>query len=371
MYQTPLEAQQDERAQDDYLLGKKAPELKSDNALKQMQEAPGSLFAKPAAPPASANDLKAKLRDDPLMLIKQREVEHLRGLSATQAHMHRLREQALEEEHARSSHKDRKEDSKHKDKHKHKRHKSHHRHSDSDDEERRADKKRRREERERRHAEEEPERKKPKLEDDSTDRIHRSEDRHPHDSHASRSDSIQAQERREHRERSPPRHSRDYDDRYASASHQSASSSSHPQDRDRYDRRGHDYSPRRERYPPQNRSDYFGSSRDDRSRSYDRPYQSNRSNRNAMPEPSQAERARMLEEMQRGARELDTARSALVVESRAEDEREQRTHKEAATKAQADNLQVGFIADIHQEALRATSLEDRVARSRYYLQKTE
>lgn len=73
--------------------------------------------------------------------------------------------------------------------------------------------------------------------------------------------------------------------------------------------------------------------------------------------------------MTMNASELEASRRRLVVESKEEHDKEQMEHMKAASKANADNLQVDFIAQMNHEAIKGTSLEERVSRGRFYLEK--
>ena len=83
---------------------------------------------------------------------------------------------------------------------------------------------------------------------------------------------------------------------------------------------------------------------------------------------SDAERQQMLDQMQHSAKVLQQARSNLVDESRAEDAREQESHRQAAQKAQESGQEMpSFVTKMNEDAIKSTSVEERVARSRYYL----
>lgn len=396
MYKTPVELK-DDRVQDDYLLGKRMPEQKSDNVITQVQQAPGALFVKTTPIATSVADMKAKLRDDPLMLIKAREAEHLRNMSATQAQLHRIREEELEDDHRR--HRERSRDSS-KHKHKHKDKHRHHKHGgDSSDEHEDGEERRRHKKRHREEQEETSHVKRPKYEDGQHRRDESQREERPVTERNAEDGSTSRDEKRREERVSDGRvsehggaHAYHEWSRHAYESHEP------------YERRGHvrdggghaEY--RREsdgRHPSRYEERGRPSPYDDRrgsGRAYDHPssyshsggpngssstssyrQQDHHQHRRGMPEMTDEERDRMLSQMQQGAKQLQETRSTQIQGRRAEDEREKaeylRRGQSSSSSSEIGAQMPSFVVDMNKEALRSNSMEDVVSRSRFYLQR--
>lgn len=422
MYQTPADIR-DDKLQDDYLLGKRMPEQKIETAIDKLQQAPGATFVAPDKPQTSINDLKARLREDPLMLIKQREADHIRSMSATQAHLHRLREQDIDDDHRRRQHRDEKKESS-KDKHKHKRKDKHRKSRDDKDQSDSDQEKRRHKKRKRDHDGENTETsqiddssKRPKLEEaqdtskntNSSDSQHERDPDRPkappsplreHHSHRDRYDPQVPQDGRRAHEHDNGRRGESYGSRYATGSYRGEGREDNYR-RNNDDYRSRSYDGRRDdrRYETDRRRyddhDEYGRTRREEPRDYARPpadaydrrdsyhapresyasssrrddgYRDNRRPRERLPELSDAERQQMLDQMQRNAKMLQQARSNLIDDSRAEDAREQESHRQVAQKAQESGQEMpSFVTKMNEDAIKSTSVEERVARSRYYL----
>jgi hypothetical protein len=421
MYKTPMDVR-DDKLQEEYLLGKQMPEKRTETVIEKVGQASGSLFVKSTPAPGAAADLKAKLREDPLMLIKQREAQHIRSMSATQAHLHRIREQDIEADHHRRREKEeRKDASKEKQKHKHKHKHRSHRHEDgsNDEEERRKHKKRRREEEESTNGDSA---KKPKLEEPKSSHS-APKNRHestPHDQrsrsppHGQREkDQIQGRSgppnelsevpsSHEHSKRSFSGNGRDQPSSFhgyeshrrredydrSSSSHAPYPRSSEYDDRRRYDQ--DEFGRRRRDDRAESVSGYAEShsrrpEHQDRDHAYQRPdydskrygghserYDDRRSRENrsgAVPGMTEEERIRMLEQMQGRAQVLHHARSTLIEDSKAEESREQAMHRAAAQETQARGEMPTFVTKMNEEVIKSTSVEDRVTRGRFYMQK--
>lgn len=449
-------------------MGATAPTVTTQSTIQKVADAGGSLLA---AEKPVGGDMRAKMREDPLMLIRQREAQHGRGLTAAQAQMQRLREEELEREYRESlggptSAEKEKERRRHK--HKEKRHAEG---GASSDEEyrakRRERKKRKREEEEKRANENGPNSnglpttsitsKSPKNHDGdlpgASDRgeagrlvekrageerigetsipstaapsagklvapadtgLNASEE--PREGASDRTNDLGAagerdevdSRKRPSMDRSEPdgpgryREERNYDgDRRGDGDRGARNADYLKQDNFDHHRSERDRYSERDRHSDRSRDrDDFGRrsyeedrhprgdrSFDDRSRDrrpngpsndayrpnqdYRRPNQTSQRPGGRGLDLTEEERDKALLQMQRGAQQLSQARTNLIDDTRQERSREEADHRRKATEDSKGEMQPSFLSSMNQDALKHTSLEDRVARSRFYLSKDE
>lgn len=475
MYKTPVSNGVDDKASTQVLMGAAQPAAPSQSAITKTLDAGGSLLAtdKPVG-----GDMRSKMREDPLMLIKQREAQHLKSLSANQVQMHRMREEELEREYrealggGKESSRDK---HKHKRDHKDKKHRD--KHSDDEERERRKEKKRKRELEGERGTERRSDVSSSvapassttasKAIDSTIDppRTTKSpktlENTHPGGAGTTFVDSDEEKRKMERqrdammdegRHRPQPSHSASIaetkkQDSFESKLHVPSSSSSsddlllpssdtrtesryreedrrsYRDDRGRYDARdsrNDSYDSRADSRPDARRSDnrsdrhdygqrtydessrhgatrdgkehrdYEGRRRDDRD-FYDRPsydsqrrsggnregggnrggnYGGGRGGRGAF-DLSEEERNNAIRQMQQGAQQLSDARTSLINDTRDARVREEEDHRRKATETSRGEMQPSFLSSMHHDALKSSSVEDRVSRSKFYLSKDE
>lgn len=463
-------------------MGAAQPAAPSQSSIIKTVEAGGSLLAtdKPAG-----GDMRSKMREDPLMLIKQREAQHFKSLSANQVQMHRQREEDLEREYREALGGGKGEKEKSRDKHKHKRdHKDkRHKHGDkySDDEERakRKEKKRKREAQEGEEGAVES-RGAAGLPSSSSATaaslsLHDSphtpkspktiENTHPGGVGGSKQSALvdsDEEKRRMERQRDAMMDEGRYrpqtsqlattgdakkDSSIESRLHVPSSSSSSdellPRSSDtrfesgyreedkrsyrdgvsRYDSRDSRNDSRYDSRPDPRRSDARSDRHDYGQRSYDessrhgttgggrehRDFRGETSSSSALADGgrrrddrdfydrpsydtqrrggnggsgrggrgggafdlSEEERNNAIRQMQQGAQQLSQARTALINDTRDARVREEEDHRRKATETSKDDLQPSFLSSMHHDALKSSSVEDRVSRSRFYLSKDE
>ena len=159
MYKTPVNSALDEKTDDKVLMGASTPTVQAQSSIQKVSDAGGSLLATDRA---VGGDLRSKMREDPLMVIKQREAQHMRSLTAEQLQMHRMREEALELEYRESL--KREEKSSHRHRH-HKRDSKENRRRDANESEDVEERRRRKEKKKRKREEEKESRRRTEHED--------------------------------------------------------------------------------------------------------------------------------------------------------------------------------------------------------------
>jgi len=93
LYSEPL---LNEPSADDYLLGVKYKDKIGDNDVKNVQSKPGSLWLdQPALTSDSVQDKRAKIREDPLFVIKKEEQNQKTSLKNNPIKMQKLRKEIL------------------------------------------------------------------------------------------------------------------------------------------------------------------------------------------------------------------------------------------------------------------------------------
>ncbi|XP_049848424.1 uncharacterized protein LOC126315228 [Schistocerca gregaria] len=322
MYQDPTSVTEDRADREAYLLGKQVKDKSDDNLLKKTQESVGSLFAKADTSGPSDLDIRAKLRDDPLYTMMQREAEYMNQMNTASLKIQKLRQQRNKEEQRRA------------------------------DEERRSEKW---EESSKRH-------KKRAVE---TERCHRDQfsDKHNRnfDDHRSFAPS------RQHRERSPG--SRPSLDKWSPRSH-------HRRERDspRSPRRSHRYRRDEAHHRPSDRRHGHGSYSDDddvdnvrlhshaRGRSY-RPTPGRRDDYDPQ------EDRRQLDAMRQNAEQVHLNRKQLMQKLSDEHERER---EQEIQRDRCQELQPQFISDMGKSVYtdpKLGSLEERLLSKKFYIQK--
>lgn len=408
MYKGPSEANANERAREAVMLGAAPVAAPVVDPLQKAKEAGGALLAAPSASADRERDIKAKLREDPLVLIKRREQEHSArtGIYATPHTYSSGRSDSYEggksrsrgEDGERSSHsrKDKRRDdeteeerqrrkqerhekrerrekrreeknrshgssSEHRDSKGHSRHYS----DDEEDEEERKRRHEKRREAKRRHLDSEHHEDSP----DESERPKKRQDTSPQHSNSERRDN-RNDTRYDDRDRE-----RSEDDRHRRNREEPNEHRMYRERDDRYDRRGDGYNGHRReerdgydrgRYDSRDSRPHRGYGDFNRGDQYDRRdnYRRGQQYDSRGDDRRGKSNEEMLEEMRRGAQQLQAARSALISDSRAEEtkEREMWRHEEERKRERdgsVSNSTPSFLSDFN-----SRSLTDTLSRSR-------
>lgn len=356
MYQGPSnENGLDEHASEAYLLGKSRIDrlLTKNDETKKLEKSSGQEHFMPAQTVNNARDMATKIRDDPLLAIKQNEQNALQAAMNDPAKRRQLlASMGLADEQPKEK------------KDKHRKHRHHHRrrHRDDDSDDERRHRRRRSTSRDR-----SPARRRYDSEGEDRSKRKRRDSRDRRRDHSRDRRRDQSRDRRRSRSRSStPKKERTEDDRRSRYRERSRSRSSSPR-------------PRRDE-----RQDSYRRRDDDRARPrYDDRRNGNgsrqnggwRANGNNGDKPrrdekaDEEERARKLAAMQTAASDLDIDRERRLAELEAREKQE----READDKARQRDSKFGgrtFTNGLHQKAS-DISLADRIGRGRRGMQKVE